>query len=209
MKLYAVPPSPRARKPMAVAEHLGLRYELVPLDFTKGDHKKPEYLKLNPNGRMPTLVDGDFVLWEANAIIQYLAGKKPGTLMPQDERGRADVARWLCWDLAHWDSANAILLFENLVKGFFGGGGPDPAKVKEGEDKFKQAAAVLDAHLANREWVAGDKLSIADFALAAPLHYAAPCKLPVTAYANIRSWYGRVEKLEAWKKSAPPPLPGM
>ncbi|MGH8457277.1 MAG: glutathione S-transferase family protein, partial [Stenotrophobium sp.] len=153
MKLYLFPLSPRARKTMAVAHHLGLSYEMVALDGRKGDHKKPEYLKLNPNGRMPTLVDGDFVLWESNAIIQYLAGKKPGVLMPQDERGRADVARWLYWDLAHWDSANAILLFENLVKSLLGGGGPDPAQVKLGEEKFHSAAAVLDGHLAGREWV--------------------------------------------------------
>ncbi|MGH8462479.1 MAG: glutathione S-transferase family protein [Stenotrophobium sp.] len=206
MKLYVLPPSPRARKPMAVAHHLGLPCETVVLDFGRGDLKKPEYLKLNPNGRMPTLVDGDFVLWESNAIIQYLAGKKPGVLMPTDERGRADVARWLCWDLAHWDSALLILLFENFVKGLVGGGAPDPARVKEGEEKFHGAAAVLDGQLAGREWVQGDRLSVVDFALAAPLHYTKTCRIPLAPYANIRKWYGRVEQLDAWKKSAPPPL---
>ena len=204
MKLYAFPPSPRARKPMAVAHHLGLPFELVLVDLLKGEQKKPEYLKLNPNGRMPTLVDGDFVLWESNAILQHLASKKPGTLMPQDERGRALVAQWLLWDMAHWDAANAILLFENLIKKLVGAGAPDPARVKEGEEKFGQVAAVLDAQLAGREWVLGDKISIVDFALAAPLHYAEYCRIPVASHANIRNWYSRIEKLDAWKKSAPP-----
>lgn len=203
MKLYAFPPSPRARKPLAVLHHLGLPFELAFLDLTKGEQKKPEYLKLNPNGRMPTLVDGDFVLWEANAIIQYLATKKSG-LLPQDERGRADVWRWLSWDMAHWDSALSILLFENLVKGLVGGGGPDAARVKEGEERFHQGAAVLDAQLATREWVLGKDLTIVDFALAAPLHYAGACRMPMGPYGNIAKWYARIEQLDAWKKSAPP-----
>ncbi|MBX6420912.1 MAG: glutathione S-transferase family protein [Nevskia sp.] len=206
MQLYVFPPSPRARKPLAVVHHLDLPCEIKVLDLVKGEQKRPEYLKLNPNGRMPTLVDGDFVLWESNAIIQYLADKKPGELMPVDARGRAEVQRWLCWDLAHWDPACASLLFENMIKPVFRGAAPDPAQVKEGEDKFRQLAPVLDAHLASRDWLLGKNLSVADFALAAPLHYAGVGKIPVDEFANIKRWYGQLASLEAWRKSAPPPL---
>src|ERR1051326_7174960 len=126
MKLYAFPPSPRARKPLAVAHHLGLPFELVLVDLLKGDQKKPEYLKLNPNGKMPTLVDGDFVLWESDAICQYLAEKKGDGLWAKDSQGRHDIARWLFWDMAHWDPACATLLFEHVVKGVLGMGAADP-----------------------------------------------------------------------------------
>jgi glutathione S-transferase len=206
MQLYVFPPSPRARKPLAVVHHLGLPCEIKLLDLFKGEQKQPEYLKLNPNGRMPTLVDGDFVLWESNAIIQYLADKKPGRLLPSDARGRADAQRWLCWDLAHWDPACSTLLFENFIKGLTGRGAPDPDKIKDGDERFRACAALLDAHLAQRPWMLGEQLSVVDFALAAPLHYAGPGKLPTGGYSHIERWYGQIDKLEAWKKSAPPPL---
>lgn len=206
MKLYVFPPSPRARKPMAVAFHLGLQVEMVFVNLLAGEQKKPEFLKLNPNGRMPVLEDGDFLLWESEAIMQYLAEQKPGPLYPAGARVRADIARWQFWDVAHWDAACAILLFENMIKGMVGGGGPDPARIREGEEKFIPLAKVLDQHLSTRQWLVGDGLTIADFAIAAPLHYAQMCRLPVQEFAAIRAWYERIEQFDAWKKSAPPPL---
>src|SRR4030081_1552446 len=117
MKLYGFPPSPNTWKVRAVAAHLGMPLELVPVDLTKGGQRAPDYLALNPCGRAPTLVDGDFVLWESDAIMQYLADRKPNSLWPNDSRVRADIARWQCWDLAHW-SAEAFqpLIFQRVVK---------------------------------------------------------------------------------------------
>ena len=77
IELYVFPPSPRAFKVMAVANHLGLDCALRMVDFSKGEHKAPGYVALNPNMRMPTLKDGDFVIWESNAIIRYLAAIQP------------------------------------------------------------------------------------------------------------------------------------
>ena len=95
IELYVFPPSPRAIKVIAVANHLGIETVLRPVDLIKGEQKAPQYAALNPNMRMPTLKDGDYVLWESGAIAQYLAGKKPDMgLFPTDERGRLDVTRW-------------------------------------------------------------------------------------------------------------------
>jgi glutathione S-transferase len=117
IELYVFPPSPRAFKVMAVANHLGLDCALRVVDLSKGEQKAPDYAALNPNMRMPTLKDGDFVIWESNAIIQYLASKKPDSgLLPRDEKARLDVTRWQFWDLAHWDPAVAVFVFEYLVK---------------------------------------------------------------------------------------------
>ena len=113
IELYVFPPSPRAFKVMAVATYLGIEPTLHTLDLIKGDQKSPEYAALNPNMRMPTLKDGDYVLWESNAIMQYLASKRPESgLLPSDEKGRLDVTRWQFWDLAHWDPTCAVFLFE-------------------------------------------------------------------------------------------------
>ena len=97
-ELYVFPPSPRAFKVMAIANHLGIEPTLHVLDLIKGEQKSPQYAALNPNMRMPTLRDGDYVLWESNAIMQYLAAKRPESrLLPTDEKGRLDVTRWQFW----------------------------------------------------------------------------------------------------------------
>lgn len=113
--------------------------------FGAGAQRKPDYLRINPNGLTPTLVDGDFVLWESNAIMQYLAAQKPGNdLWPEDDEKRADITRWQCWDLAHWAPACATQLYEKIVKEVLGLGEPDMKEVKKGEEKFHCFAAVLD-----------------------------------------------------------------
>jgi len=202
LKIHAFPPSPRAFKVLAVANHLGLDYELKLCDLTKGDQRQPDYALLNPNMKMPTLEDGDFSLWESNAISQYLASKAPQSgLLPADERARADVSRWQFWESTTWDPACATLMFENFVKGVFGLGAPDPARVQEGETKFAAAASILDAHLEGRGYVCGNKLTLADFALGADLSAAALAKLPVAPFANIARWYAQLEQLPAWRKT--------
>lgn len=202
LRLHAFPPSPRAFKTLVVAHHLGIDYELVLCDLTKGDQKSASYSALNPNQKMPSLEDGGFTLWESNAIIQYLATKKPEAgLLPADERGRADVARWQFWESTTWDPACAILVYERAVKRFFGGGAPDPVEVEKGLQRFHRAAGVLDAHLKGRSYVCGDRLTLADFAVGADLTMAEAAQLPLENYGEIRRWSGMLAGLPAWKKT--------
>ena len=113
MKLYAYPPSPRAFKVLALANYLDLDYEFKLVDLTKGEHLRPEFAALNPKARMPVLEDDGFVLWESNAILQYLAALKPDSgLLPDDLRPRADVTRWQFWESANWDPACSTIGFE-------------------------------------------------------------------------------------------------
>lgn len=210
IELYAVPASPRAFKAIAVANHLGLDITIRALDFFKGEHKTPEYAALNPNMLMPTLKDGDYVLWESNAIMQYLAGKKPQSgLLPGDERGRLDVTRWQFWDLAHWDPAAEGLLLEKFVKPkIFGATDVDQATISRCTDMFHRAAAVLDGQLKTRKYVTGDTLTLADFALGAPLNYAGEGCFPLEPYGEIRRWHADLMTLPAWKKTiADSPVP--
>lgn len=203
IEIYAVPPSPRAFKVIAVANHLDIDITIRHLDFFKGEHKTPEYAALNPNMLMPTLKEGDYVLWESNAIIQYLAGKKPRSgLLPSDERGRLDVTRWQFWDLAHWDPAVAILLIEKFVKPkIFGATDIDQAAIARGTEMFHRAASVLDGHLEGRKYVVGDTLTLADFALGAPLNYAGEGCFPLEPYDDIRRWHAGLMALPAWQRT--------
>ena len=203
IEIYAFPPSPRAFKVMAVANHLGLDWTMRMLDLTKGEQRKPEYVALNPNMRMPTLKDGDYVLWESDAILQYLAGKKPQSgLLPTDETGRLNVTRWQFWDACHWDQACAIYLFENFVKPvIIKSGEPDQAALAKGAELFHRAAKVLDDQLKRNKYVAGDQLTVADFSIAAPLNYTEAARLPLASYAEITRWYGAVRALPAWQRT--------
>ena len=203
IELYVFPPSPRAFKVMALANHLGLDTKLHFVDLRKGDQKAPQYATLNPNMRMPTLKHGDYVLWEANAILQYLASLKPESgLLPRDEKAHLDVTRWQFWDLAHWDSAGAILAFEYLAKPIMLGiGQPDMAQVAKGNELFHRAAQVLDGQLKGRTFVTGETLTVADFSLGAGLNVAELAHFPVEPYGEIRRWYGTLSALPAWQKT--------
>jgi glutathione S-transferase len=208
MKLYYHPNSPNCVDVLATANHLGIQLDLQLVDLLKGAQKDPAYLKLNPNGRVPTLADGDFVLWESNAIMQYIAGKKPNNaLWPADDKTRADIARWQFWQASQWNKATGTLVWENMIKRFLGTGGPDPAEVKKGEDLFHGSAAVLDGHLKDREYLVGKGQTLADFSVGAMLIYARPARFPLEKYENIRAWYGKLDVLEAWKKALPAQMP--
>jgi len=204
MKLYYHPKSPNATAVLAVAYELGITLDLHEINLPGGEQRQPAFLRINPNGKVPTLEDGDFILWESGAIMQYLASKKPGnTLWPADDRTRADITRWQMWRFGEWGRGAGFLIWERLVKKFIGGGDPDAAKVKEGEELFNIGAAVLNGHLENREYLVGTKPTLADFSVAVPMVYATPAGLPLDAYPSIRRWYGRMEKIDSWKKSLP------
>jgi glutathione S-transferase len=204
IELYVFPPSPRAFKVLAVANYLELDYRLCIVDLRKGEQKTPEYAALNPNMRMPTLKHGDFVLWESNAISQYLAGQKPEkALLPLDEKRRLDVTRWQFWDMAHWDPACAVFAFEHVVKpAMLGIKEPDPVALARGEEMFHRTAKILDDQLKERPYVTGDLLTLADFSLGAAMILAEVARYPMKGYTAIDRWYAGLRSLPAWQKTA-------
>ena len=202
MKLHVTPPSPRAFKVVAVLHHLGLEAELAIMDLVRGDQLKPDFIALNPNHRMPVLEDDGFVLWESNAIMQYLASKRPESgLWPSDPKRQADVSRWQCWELAHWERACGTLLFERFVKGRFGQGDPDPHEVARGEREFHDFAHVLDQHLRSRDWLVDRTLTLADVSVGCWLTCAQLGRYPLDEYREIARWYRNLEALPAWRKA--------
>src|SRR6185503_16570220 len=101
MKIYDFPPTPNARKVRGVVYELGINPEFVIVNILQGGARTPEFLAKNPNGQMPVLEDGDFVLWESNAIMGYLAALHPEkNLLPTSPRGHAEVDQWQCWQLS-------------------------------------------------------------------------------------------------------------
>ena len=204
MKLNYHPMSSNARVARMAAVALNLKPELVLVDLQKGENRKPEYLTINPNGKVPTLVDGNFVLWESIAIAMYLADKTPGqTLYPTDTTQRAHVNQWLVWKASHWSHALGTLVWENMLKGMFGMGGPNEYAVTNATRETNQYANVLDAMLTKSKWVCGDTPTLADYAISAVLMYKEPAKLPLDAHKNILRWFGDIQATEAWRATQP------
>jgi glutathione S-transferase len=203
MKLYFFPPSPNTRKVHAVAIHLNLPLELQLVDLQKGEQRTPEFIRLNPTGRTPVLQDGEFILWESTAMMQYLASQISNTLWPEDRQIRADIMRWQSWQLAHWSQACQPLQFENVIKQILQLGDPDPQILEQATERFHKEAIALNQHLAEREFLVNNALTLADFSVASDLTYAVPGRFPLENYPHIRTWYARIEQLLAWQKTAP------
>lgn len=202
MKLYYFE-TPNARKPCAVARYLGSPVEFVRVNLARNAQKQPDYLAINPNGRVPALEDGDFKLWESPAIMCYLARKAGSDLWPTAEKAQADVLRWLNWDTAHFSRHAGRLFFQRFVKPHFGLGGPDPAEIEDATGFFRTFAGVLDAHLKGRDTIVGDHLTVADFAVAAVLPWAKEAELPLEPFPEIRRWHEGLMALPAWRDPFP------
>lgn len=202
IELYVFPPSPRSFKVMAVANHLAVDWTLRLIDLTKGDQKTLQYAALNPNMRAPTLKDGNYVLWESNAINQYLALRRSENgLFPADERARLDVVRWQCWELAHWDPACAVFAYERIAKRLLGLGEADQTALAKGAEAFHRVAKVLDDHLKGRKFVSGEALTLADFSLGAAMNIAEMANYPIQPYAEVRRWHAGLLTLSSWQKT--------
>ncbi len=205
MKLYQNPMSPPCRRVLATIYHLNSPVEMQSVDFQSPEMKNAEFMKMNPNGALPLLQDGDFHLWESVAIMQYLADKKGSTeLFPQDAKSRADISRWNFWNAYHFGPATGTFVWENLVKKMLNAGEPDANAVKKATEDFHKYAKVLDQQLEGKQFVTGKNVTLADFSLGSNLMYAEAAHLPWDSYTNIKAWYKRLETLDAWKKSAPP-----
>ena len=204
MKLYVNLLSPNVRRVRLTAAVLGIQLEETKLDLAKNEQRSPEYLAINPNGAVPTLVDGDCILTESRAIMQYLAAKKPDAqLLPRDERARADVTRWQFWDSSHFSPQLGTLTFQRLLKPRFGMGEPDAGKVDEALTNFRRFGAVLNQRLDGKRHVVGDALTLADLTLASSLMYAKQTDVPLAEFPHVQAWFSRMADLDAWKQTNP------
>lgn len=201
MKLY-YSETMNPRKACAAARYLGSPVEFVRVDLQAGEHKTPEFLSLNPNGRVPVLQDGPTTLWEANAIMCRLSDKAGRDFWPHDER-QVEVLRWFSWDSQHFTRHAGTLYFENLIKPAIGLGPADVAAVEAATSNFRTAAAVLESHLARNSYLVGETLTVADFAAAVTLPYAEQIQLPLGEFPAIRRWHERLNELPAWREPFP------
>lgn len=200
MEIYADPITVNCRKVIAGLKLLDADYTLTKIDYFTGEQKSDAYVAINPNAALPALKDGDLVLWESNAILQYVAdnlGKNE--FYPTDLTKRADVNRWLLWEASAWFPSCYVYLVENCVNPLLGQT-TDPAVLAGEADNFHKLAGILDDRLSQNPWLCGDGPTIADIAVAAPMHLHAWQQLPLDQHPQLSSWMAeRVEQLPCWK----------
>jgi glutathione S-transferase len=206
MKLYNANLSPNATRVRGVVNELAIPVEIIDVDLRKGENRSKEFLALNPNGKVPVLVDGDFVLWESRAINAYLASKKPESgLYPDDPHKRAVVDQWSYWGAIHFGPAVQRVVFERLLKQRFGRGEPDENAIEAQVKEVAQFLPILDAQLAGKEWLAG-ALSLADFAVASTLVYRNGAGISLADMPNVSAWAERIEARPSWRAAIAPGL---
>jgi len=200
MKLYNANGSPNALRVRSVLYELGVDFEKIDVDFRSGANRTPEYLKLNPNAKVPVLVDGDFVLWESRAINAYLATKYPAkNLYPADLKVRATVDQWSYWQAVHLGPPMQRVAFERAQKKTFGRGEPDEAVVAAEMKNVDQFLDVFEIGLADgRQWIAGG-LSVADFALATTFVHRVAAAISLEKRPKVAAWIARMEQRPSWQ----------
>jgi len=168
-------------------------------DLFKGELRLPGYLALNANAKAPTLVDGDFTLWETTAIMQYLCEKAgDSTLFPRNPRLRADITRWQCWEGLYFNAALGTLAFETVAKARFHLGHPDASLVEQARATLSRFAPVLNGHLDGRKYMVDERLTLADYSMATFEPYADRVPFDFTPFRHIQSYFERMRQSEHW-----------
>lgn len=200
MKLYGDPGSGSTRRVMAVLYHIGADFEFELVDLFKGENRSPEFLALNPNGQIPVFVDEDGPLYEASAINLRLAIRAESDLFPKG-RDRDLILQWMFWAAEHWRQGPPVLFTERFAKVVMGQE-QDPRAIADAEASIRKWAAILDAHLEGRTFVVGDKVSLADFDIAATLTHLPRTHPPYEEFPNVMAYHHRMlAEVPAWKRT--------
>lgn len=188
MKLYGMGPTRSLRARWALQE-LDAQFEFVPVDLQAGEHRHPDFLRLNPAGKLPVLVDGDQVITESAAIVMYLAEKYADKgLMPASLQDRAQAYRWSFFAVTEleqplWRIARHSFVYPEAKR--------LPADIPLAREEFPEMAAVLDRHMAGREFIVGERISIADCVTAYVLDWGNENGL-VAGFANLAAYLERM-----------------
>ena len=182
-------PLTRAGRCLWAAEELGLDYKLEEVDMSAGDHKAPAYLAINPNGKLPALKHDDVVLFESMAINLYLArtfGK--GSLQPDTAKDEALAQQWSFWVATECERA----LLHGILHAFgIMGFEKNAEKVKEQRAALEQPLTVLDGVLKGRQYLVGDRFTVADLNVASVFQWGAMAKMDMAPHANVQAWQQR------------------
>ncbi|MGH7790158.1 MAG: glutathione S-transferase family protein [Candidatus Binatia bacterium] len=188
IKIYGVPAS-RAFRPLWLLEELGVAYERVPTNFATGDTRSAEFLKLNPNGHIPVMVDGTLVLWESMAINLYLGrAYGAGSLWPAEIADEGRTFQWSFWAMTE---AETPLLTVLMHRRLLPADQRDERAAADAEAKLAAPFGVLDGALRHRPYLLGAAFGVADLNVASVVQWALTAKLDLARWPQLTDWLGR------------------
>ena len=180
-------------KPVIFLEEAEIPYDLTFIDFAKKEQKASDYVKLNPNGRIPTIVDrsnADFVVFESGAILWYLA-EKYGKFLPQNMNGRSETLQWLMFQMSGvGPMMGQAMYFQRIAAP---NGREDPFAIKRYVDETRRLLEVLDTRLNGREWLAADEYTIADMATYPWARAYVWAKVSIDGLEHLAAWFDRMD----------------
>ena len=187
LKIWGRVSSVNVQKVVWCAEELGLACERIDVGGKFGGNDTPQYLAMNPNGLVPVIDDGGFVLYESNAIVRYLGARYgAGDFWPEDLQRRADVDRWMEWQSTAYTPA-MWAAFWQLIRT------PEDKRsaeaIESSRAKSEKLSAILDAHLADRRYLTGDAFTAADVVVGCAAHRWLNLPLQRTPRPNLERWY--------------------
>jgi glutathione S-transferase len=180
-------------------EEIAVPYEAVPVNFRNQDHKKPEFLRMNPNGKIPVLRDGDFVLWESMAINFYLAEKYKPALLGADLQEKADILKWSFWGLAEYQKP---IIDAFIQKVFVPEAQRDQGVITRSLEKLGPLNEILNRHLEGRTYMVGTAFSLADINVASVARLCPLIGADLARYPALQSWVARLLERPAAMKVA-------
>ena len=199
LKIYGANLSSPSNKVRFVANALGLKYEYIQVKLREGEQRKPEFLKLNPAGKIPVIVDGDFVLSESGAIIKYLCDKNKSSYYPSDLKRRAIVDQWIDYSIIHVGAAMVRVVFNRLFAPIIKTE-VDESSLKCGLEFLSRYLPILDAQLGKGKFLAENTLTLADFTLLSTLDPAEAADIDVSSHKNVAAWRKKLKAEDFYQK---------
>lgn len=197
LTLYTSPLSGNGRKVHMLLEEVGAAYQLSKLDLMKGEQKNPEYLKLNPNGKVPTLVDDGFVLWESNAILLYLAEKfSAAKLLPTGGHDRARMFQWLLFEQTTFRPPLSLLYRQTR---FTPSDKQDQKAIEQAWAEVRTNMGILQTTLSGRGYIGGT-FSVADIAVLPYIYLAKDLGVELSAWSEVEAYWQRLSTRPSWQK---------
>lgn len=187
LKIHGIAAS-RTARPLWLLEELGVPYEHVSQTYLGGATRAPEFLALNPNGHIPVLEDDGVVVWESMAITLYLARKFGGPLAPANLAEEAEVLRWTFWAVTECEKDALAVLMHRVA---MPADKRDAAVADQAEGNLGKPFSILNAHLAGRPWIAGDRFTVVDVNVASVLSWAQVSRKLLDANPNVADWLKR------------------
>ena len=204
--LYTAPTS-NGWKPIIFLEEAGIKYDITSIDFAKKEQKAPEYLKLNPNGRIPTIIDrsnNNFVVFESGAILWYLA-EKYNRFLPKNSDDKSLTLQWLMFQMANIGPIMGQAMYFQRIAAKLGE--QHPFAIKRYVKESRRLMEILNTHLKGRQYLVANEYTVADIATYpwARAYYWA--KLSVDGLPHLNAWFDRIDAREATQRALEIPEP--